>query len=113
MIKETPHALTEERATQLLTRLVQCPSVSPPHGTPPAPPYGESALVQILAEHLDRLGASITIDEVTPDRPNLLARFEGRDTSRTILLDAHTDTVSHLNMDIDPFAAEVRFYQTL
>lgn len=108
MMKEIPHALTEERATQLLTRLVQCPSVSPPHDTPLAPPYGEAALVQILAEHLDRLGASISIKEVAPDRPNLLAHFEGRDTSHTILLDAHTDTVSHLHMDIAPFAAEVR-----
>ncbi len=50
----------------------------------------------------------VHIEDVYPGRPNVWARFAGRDPSRTVLLDAHTDTVSHLHMAIEPFGAEVR-----
>jgi acetylornithine deacetylase/succinyl-diaminopimelate desuccinylase family protein len=96
------------KAERLLARLVQCPSVTPPDGQPIEAPYGEGALVQLLAEHLTQIGADVSVQEIVPGRPNLIACIEGRDPSRTILLDAHTDTVSHLGMTIDPFAAEVR-----
>ncbi len=96
------------RVQELLTQLVQCPSVSPPDGIPAAPPYGEAALAQILAAFLNAIGADVTLTEFAPGRPNLVAQIAGSDPSRTLLLDAHADTVSHANMTIDPFGAHVQ-----
>jgi acetylornithine deacetylase ArgE len=107
-MKALANPIADERAEQLLTQLVQCPSVTPPDAQPPAPPYGEAALVSLLAGYLEGIGSTVSVQEVAPGRPNLIARIDGNDKSRTILMDAHTDTVSHLNMTIDPFAAEVR-----
>ena len=91
----------------LLTDLVRCPSVVPPKSANVEPPYGEAALVELLGGILLDMGGEVVVDDVYPGRPNLLAHFKGRDSSRTILLDAHTDTVSHQNMIINPFGAEV------
>jgi len=96
------------RACELLTELVRCPSVNPGDLKTFAQPYGEEALANLLAEHLKKMGGDIFIEEVLPDRPNMWTHFKGRDSSRTILFDVHTDTVSHLNMVVNPFGAEVR-----
>jgi len=93
---------------ELLTKLVQCPSVNPGDLKTFTPPYGEEALANLLAEHLKKMGGDVFVHEVLPGRPNIWAHFKGKDSSRTILLDAHTDTVSHLNMIVKPFGAEVR-----
>ncbi len=93
---------------ELLTKLVQCPSVNPGDLKTFAQPYGEEALANLLAEHLKKMGGDIFVHEVLPGRPNMWAHFKGKDSNRTILLDAHTDTVSHLNMIVNPFGAEVR-----
>ena len=45
--------------------------------------------------------------EVFPGRPNLLARVAGRDSSRRLVLEAHTDTAGISGMQ-DPFTAEIR-----
>ncbi len=103
-----PERIDVETVRDLLSELVRCPSVNPGDLDPFKAPYGEAGLVKLLAQHLRDLDGNVRVDEVHPGRPNLLARFEGRDPSRTVMLDAHTDTVSHLNMQIDPFAADVR-----
>ncbi len=41
--------------------------------------------------------------EVFPDRPNLVVCLPGRDRSRRIVLEAHTDTVSTAGMTISPW----------
>ena len=92
----------------LLTELVRCPSVNPGRKQEVDAPYGEGRLAALLAERLKAMGGDVHCEDVHPGRPNVWAFFEGRDTSRTVLLDAHSDTVSHLNMDVDPFGAEVR-----
>jgi len=93
---------------ELLTELVRCPSVNPGNLKTFEYQYGEAALVNLLAEHLKKMGGDVFIEEVLPNRPNIWAHFKGKDSSRTILLDVHTDTVSHLNMIVNPFDAEVR-----
>jgi len=95
-------------ACELLAELVRCPSVNPGDLKTFESPYGEAKLVEFLAGYLKKLGGDVCIEEVLPNRPNMWAHFKGRDSSRTILLDVHTDTVSHLNMVIKPFDAEVR-----
>lgn len=105
MTQPAPHTL--ETATALLSELVAIPSVNPGDGETFASPYGEQRLAEYLAAKLAALGGTVAIDEVRPGRPNVLAIFRGRNPERTILLDAHSDTVSHLNMAVDPFAASI------
>lgn len=45
---------------------------------------------------------------VFPGRDNVLARLPGRDRSRTIVLEAHMDTVSITGMSIPPFDPVIR-----
>ncbi|NQU39928.1 MAG: ArgE/DapE family deacylase [Lentisphaerae bacterium] len=104
----TKETTTLDSAQAILTRLVQCPSVNPAGREPIAPPYGEGRMAALLSEQLKDMGGEVRTDEVLPGRLNVWSRFAGRDRSRTILLDAHSDTVSHLHMSVDPFGAEVR-----
>jgi acetylornithine deacetylase len=95
-------------ACELLTELVRCPSVNPGDLKTFEYPYGEGKLVDFLARYLKKMGGEVFIEEVLLGRPNMWAHFKGRDSNHTILLDGHTDTVSHLNMIVKPFGAEVR-----
>ena len=78
---------------ELLTELVNCRS-----------DQREEALVALLAPRLESWGARITVREVAPGRPNLIATFSGRDPARSLMLEAHSDTVG----GDAPFSASVR-----
>jgi acetylornithine deacetylase/succinyl-diaminopimelate desuccinylase family protein len=93
---------------ECLASLVRCPSVSPGDPHEVVPPFGEAAMADLLETMLMAMGGAVERQDVLPGRPNVLARFTGSDATRTILLDAHTDTVSHEGMSISPFAAEIR-----
>ena len=90
----------------LLQALVRIPSVNP-EGDPAASPGGERAMADFLAAFLAPLGFHITLDEVLPGRPNLIARAPGPDNRPRILLGPHLDTVGIEGMSIDPYAAEI------
>jgi acetylornithine deacetylase len=64
----------------------------------------ESELVAFLAPLLESWGARVTVKEVMPRRPNLIATFPGRDSSRSLMLEAHSDTVG----GDAPFTASIR-----
>jgi len=93
---------------RLLTELVRCASVSPGTGPVTGPPYGEGRLAALLAEKVRALGGGVELREVEPGRPNFIGTFEGRDPGRSLMLEAHGDTVAVDGMTIDPFAARVR-----
>ncbi|MEI6083857.1 MAG: M20 family metallopeptidase [Verrucomicrobiota bacterium] len=97
-----------DQVTDLLSQLVACPSVNPKNATQFSPPLGEAGLVALLEKLLRSWGAKIEISEVHPGRPNLLACFPGKNPHRSILLDAHTDTVAVDGMIIPPFTPTVR-----
>lgn len=95
-------------AVQLLAELVACPSPNP-RRAPLSDLYpGEAGLQALLARILTGLGAKVRLEEVLPGRSNLLAFFPGRDAARTLLLDAHADTVPQDGMSIAPFTPEIR-----
>ncbi|MCG3150617.1 MAG: Acetylornithine deacetylase [Verrucomicrobiae bacterium] len=96
------------QVTELLSQLVACPSVNPKSAAKFSPPLGEAGMVALLEKLLRSWGASIQIHEVHPNRPNLLATFPGKNPGRSILLDAHTDTVAVDGMIIAPFTPTVR-----
>lgn len=83
---------------ETLARLVSIDSVNPEWGGP-----GEAGVAAFVAERLESWGAEVWVDEVLPGRPNVIARAAGRDSSRAIVLEAHTDTVSVEGMTIPPF----------
>lgn len=97
-----------EQARQLLTRLVQCPSVNPAGRQSFEPPFGEGRIARLLEELLRSWGAAVQVVEVKPGRPNVLARFEGPAGAPTLMLECHSDTVSIEGMTVPPFDAAVR-----
>jgi len=97
-----------KNAAALLAQLVACPSVTPKSGVPIQPPYGETAMVEFLGKLLREWGGQIQITETAPRRPNLLACFPGKNSHRSLLLDAHTDVVAVDGMIISPFTPTIR-----
>lgn len=96
--------------TELLQTLVSLPSVNPFALDSASAPYlGEGRCANFLAEFLQELRAEVTLEEIEPNRPNVIAHFPpDRPGKPHVLLAPHIDTVSIQGMTIDPFAAEVR-----
>ena len=93
---------------ELLGELIRIPSVNP-EGDPGVSQPGEAVLAGYLEKHLSELGAEVSLREVLPGRPNVVARFPGDGAGKPrLLLAPHTDTVSVVGMTIDPFSGEVR-----
>ncbi len=91
----------------LLRELIRVPSCNPdgPAGTEHT---GEGGLATWLDRFLTAAGAHVTLEEVRPGRPNLIARFAPVDGRPRVLLGPHLDTVGVAGMTIDPFAADLR-----
>jgi acetylornithine deacetylase/succinyl-diaminopimelate desuccinylase-like protein len=91
---------------ELLQQLVRIPSVNPdnPAGTDKT---GEAVLATFLQGWLEGIDGDVTLEEIKPGRPNLIARFAPRDGRPRILLGPHLDTVGVGSMTIDPFGAAI------
>jgi acetylornithine deacetylase len=75
------------------------------------PLSGPGFLEGRLTEYLERFFAEIGVpcerQSVSPGRDNVIARYESPRAARTILFDAHQDTVPTDGMTIPPFVPEV------
>lgn len=89
--------------TDTLARLISINSVNPEWNGP-----GEAEAGTFVREFLEGAGLEVWVDEVLPGRANIVARLPGRDTSRSVLLEAHLDTVSVADMTIPPFDPVIR-----
>ncbi|MBM4074537.1 MAG: M20 family metallopeptidase [Planctomycetes bacterium] len=69
------------------------------------PEYFEGRLTAYLESYLKKLGADFDVVETAPGRCNVIARIDGdsRGATKTILMDAHQDTVPTDGMTIPPF----------
>lgn len=93
----------------LLQQLVQIPSVNPEHASPEqAHLANEQRMADFLKTWLEDIGAEVTLEEIEPSRPNLIARFAPLDGRPRVLLGPHLDTVGITNMTIAPFSGEIR-----
>jgi acetylornithine deacetylase len=84
---------------QLAAKLVAVESINPdvvPGGS------GEASLAQVVAEWCDRAGLEATLSDAAPGRPNVVAIARGRGGGRSLMLNAHLDTVGVAGMT-DPF----------
>jgi acetylornithine deacetylase len=75
---------------ELTARLVEIESINPdvsPGGS------GEGAIATFVAEWCERAGLEISCKEPTPGRPNVVAVARGSGDGRSLMLNAHMDTV--------------------
>jgi acetylornithine deacetylase len=64
---------------------------------------GEREIATWIRQFFEQRGIEVWEQEVFPGRPNVIARLPGRNPSRRVILEAHTDTVSVQGMSIPPF----------
>ncbi len=97
------------RVEDIASALVRIPSVNPDGGDPGTPHTGEAACAEWVAEFLRNCGAEVSLQEVLPGRPNVVARFpSAKKNAPRLLFAPHLDTVSVAGMSIDPFGGEIR-----
>ncbi len=63
----------------------------------------EAVMAAYVGDFFQQRGMETWEQEVFPGRPNCIAKLPGKDPSRRIVLEAHTDTVSVVGMTIPPF----------
>jgi acetylornithine deacetylase len=88
---------------ELLRGLVEIDSVNPDLIPEAA---GEAELARFVAGWAERAGLQVEVEEAAPGRPNVIATAAGTGGGRTLLLNAHMDTVGIETMEA-PFEARV------
>src|SRR5580692_12117841 len=88
---------------ETLTALVHINSVNCSYEGGP----GEREIATWIRRFFEQRGIEVWEQEVFPGRPNVIARLPGRDPTRRVILEAHTDTVSVKGMTIPPFEPRV------
>lgn len=93
-------------STTLLRDLVSRPSVNPMGRSLQSPDLYEHRVTDYLEGFFKSLGVPYERQTVAPQRDNIVARLD-RGARRTLVLEAHQDTVPTDNMVIDPFGAKI------
>src|SRR5262245_15502357 len=93
--------------TRLLRDLVALPSVNPMGRALSAELINEHRVTAYLENFFRGLGVSCERQTISPGRDNIVARCELPGAKKTLLLEAHQDTVPVDGMTIDPFAARI------
>jgi acetylornithine deacetylase len=92
-----------EELAELTTALVAIDSVNPGLVAGGA---GEAGMAEAVAAWLERAGLEVEITEPAPGRPNVVGRARGSGGGRTLLLNAHMDTVGVAGVE-RPFEARI------
>jgi acetylornithine deacetylase len=73
---------------------------------------GEEAIARHVADWCERAGLDVIVDEAAPRRPNVVAVARGSGGGRTLVLNAHMDTVGVAGMEqpFEPRAENGRLY---
>jgi len=95
----------------LLQDLIRIPSVNP-DDLPGTDQTGEGAVAEYVRDYLESIGFKVTLEQIRPGRPNLIAHCPPPiatepDLRPRILLGPHLDTVGVGGMSIDPFCGEL------
>jgi acetylornithine deacetylase len=81
---------------ELLSDLVAIDSVNPDLVPGAA---GETEIAQYVAAWMDRAGLEVAVDEAAPGRPSVVGVVRGSGGGRSLLLNAHLDTVGVAGME--------------
>lgn len=98
-----PTAPDPARLTDLVASLVRINSVNP--GLVPGAP-GEGEIARVCAAVLENAGLVVEMLESTPLRPSVLATLPGAGGGRSLMLNAHLDTVGVDGM-AEPFSGRI------
>src|SRR6266436_1839809 len=93
--------------TRLLRDLVALPSVNPMGRDLPPAIVLEHRVTDYLEQFFRSLGIPFERQQVAPGRDNIVARLDMPGARRTLVLEAHQDTVPIDQMIIEPFAAHI------
>ncbi len=96
-----------DETTRLLRDLVALPSVNPMGRTTQHPDFYEHRVTAYLEDFFRGLGVPYERQSVAPLRDNIVARCDVPGARRTLILEAHQDTVPIDNMTVDPFGAKI------
>jgi acetylornithine deacetylase len=99
----SPFDIDRERLVDQLADLVRIDSTNPglvPDGA------GEAAVADYIAEAMREIGLEVEVWEPEPDRPNVVGVLSGTGGDRSLMFNAHTDTVGVEGME-DPFAPRI------
>jgi acetylornithine deacetylase len=96
--------IDEQYARDTLARLVQINSVNPTLA-PRAP--GEREIAAFIAKSLRGCGLAAEIYEAEPGRTSVVGRLAGTGGGRSLMLNAHCDTVDVAGME-EPFSGAIR-----
>jgi acetylornithine deacetylase len=92
---------------RLLRDLVRLPSVNPMGRDLHGDFLYEHRVTAYLEQFFRELGVPFERQSVAPQRENIVARFEPPGAKRTLIFEAHQDTVPTDNMTIDPFGGVI------
>jgi acetylornithine deacetylase len=99
------YSINDDYIIQTLSDLVRINSVNPSLS---AGGDGEAELGAYVAEELKKLGLEVEIYEIKPGRVNVVGVLKGTGNGRSLLLNAHMDTVGVEGMEGNPFGAEIQ-----
>ena len=94
-------------ATRLLRDLVALPSINPMGRDLPADLIHEHRVTAYLENFFRGLGVPYERQSAAPGRDNIVARCELPGARKTLMFEAHQDTVPVDAMTIEPFGAKV------
>ena len=98
-----------DKLVKLLADLISIPSVNPVAvGFEDPKITGEERCAKYIGDFARRCGADVQFRYELPRRPTVVCKLTARAAKRTVAFAPHTDTVSVLNMTIDPFKPVVR-----
>jgi acetylornithine deacetylase/succinyl-diaminopimelate desuccinylase family protein len=93
--------------TRLLRDLVALPSVNPMRGDIPSDITHEHRVTAYLEQFFRSLGVPYERQPVAPERENIVARLDIPGAKRTLMFEAHQDTVPVDGMIVPPFGAHI------
>lgn len=101
--------IDENVLIKLLSDLIKIDSVNPSLDDKA---QGESVIADYLGNFLQNLGLEVEFQEISSHRKNVVATLKGEGGGKTIMLNAHTDTVSTEGMEkpFEPIIKDGRMY---
>jgi succinyl-diaminopimelate desuccinylase len=91
----------------LLKQLISIPSQNPMGRDVSGPEFLEGRLADYVEGFFRDLGVRYERTEIAPGRPNVIAIYESPGAQRTVVLDAHLDTVPVDGMTIPPYTPTI------